>query len=361
VRVGFRMGIVALLIAFLLAGDPDVALACSCGWNGPFLVVAPRSRMVVRGKVQGYHGKGRAGPLAMDLEILEVACGETPTSSLRVWGGDGLLCRPEVRRFPVGSEWFFALDGPGSKPGMTPDCALSICGTFWLSVSHGMVRGCIDDPEDMNAAQEMDLAQFRKKLAASLTGSVIQRRARMRFVGEVWAGQSFERPFGSGFAFRLEPSPFGWTIRVRETGRDEDLSRLTPPFHFSPNPRDLEGWHFRNSDNTGPNEAGDRNVNAPGQLRDFIFSPEVGRTIQGPGATSRATEQEVASVRAFGRGSLRILDFMLVDLDPGKKASMAWMRFEVDLSWPDPSRADPEPACRPLSEQRWEGGTPLSF
>ncbi len=62
-RVGFRMGIVALLIAFLLAGDPDVALACSCGWNGPFLVVAPQSRMVVRGKVQGYHGKGRAGLL----------------------------------------------------------------------------------------------------------------------------------------------------------------------------------------------------------------------------------------------------------------------------------------------------------
>jgi len=155
------------------------------------------------------------------------------------------------------------------------------------------------------------------------------KRIYAKIMGEVKMGETFEKPFGPGFYFRLVPDPCGWLITLRDERRSEDLSRLTPPFHFVPNPREIEGWHFRNADNSGPNEPGEKNVNAPGLIREFIFSPEVGRTIHYP-----PKPEEIEKIKHFGRGELRILDYKLGDLVPGKRARFEWMRFEVDLSWP---------------------------
>ena len=155
------------------------------------------------------------------------------------------------------------------------------------------------------------------------------RRIYAKIIGEVKMGETFEKAFGPGFYFRLEPNAYGWLITLRDERGSEDLSRLTPPFHFVPNPREIEGWHFRNADNSGPNEPGEKNVNAPGLIREFIFSPEVGRTINYP-----PKPEEIEKIRRFGRGELRILDYKLGDLVPGKRARFEWMRFEVDLSWP---------------------------
>ena len=106
---------------------------------------------------------------------------------------------------------------------------------------------------------------------------------RTAFAGVVRADQRFQHQFGDRFVLALEPIECGWILAIYETSRSEDLAQLTPPFHFVPNPTEIEGWHFRNQDNTGPNDGG---VNAPQQEREFIFSPEVGRSIQGPRAHS---------------------------------------------------------------------------
>jgi hypothetical protein len=159
-------------------------------------------------------------------------------------------------------------------------------------------------------------------------------RSTARFAGEVMEGHAFEQYFGPGFRLRLEPRPLGWEITVRYLDGDENIARLTPPFHFLPNPREIEGWHFRNSDNSGANEPGEKNVNAPGEEREFIFSPEVGRAIQGPGSRSAPDEKDVEKVRAFGRGTLRILQYRLGNLKAGEQAKFEWMRFEVELAWP---------------------------
>ena len=154
---------------------------------------------------------------------------------------------------------------------------------------------------------------------------------RLVLAGEVRAGEAFERRFGPGFVFRLEPTPLGWLITVRENGRDDDLTRLTPPLHFVPNPRELEGWHFRNAANTGPNEG---DVNAPGKTRAFIFSPEVGRTIAGPAATTSPTSVEIEAVRAAGSGTLWIEDYRFDRIDSGQpRAGFAWLCFTVALAW----------------------------
>ncbi|MBM3293520.1 MAG: hypothetical protein FJY82_03240 [Candidatus Aminicenantes bacterium] len=159
-------------------------------------------------------------------------------------------------------------------------------------------------------------------------------REEVIFAGRLLAGQGYEAEFGPGLVFKLVPRPFGWEIEVGERGRQENLARLTPPLHVSPNPREVEGWHFRNADNTGLNEAGEKNVNAPGDIREFIFSPEVGRTIQGSDADRAPEETDIEKVQSFGRGILKITDFSLADLEPGRKARFASLVFKVRLSFP---------------------------
>jgi hypothetical protein len=159
-------------------------------------------------------------------------------------------------------------------------------------------------------------------------------RTAARFRGEINEGQTLEKYFGPGFHFFLVARPLGWEIVVRYLDEDENIARLTPPFHGVPNPRDIEGWHFRNSDNSGANEPGEKNVNAPGEEREFIFSPDVGRAIQGAGAWRSVTGEDIEKVRAFGQGKLIILEYKLGNLKTGEQAKFEWMRFDVELTWP---------------------------
>lgn len=149
--------------------------------------------------------------------------------------------------------------------------------------------------------------------------------------GEVASGGVFSATTAGGWVLRLAPTPEGWFLQITEEGREgEDLSRLTPPWHFVPNPRQIDGWHFRNADNTGPN---DGSVNAPQALREFIFSPEVGRGIDyGGGAT---TPEAVARVASFGRGWLHLDGFRLTPPRRGERAAFEWLRFSACLTWPD--------------------------
>ena len=156
-------------------------------------------------------------------------------------------------------------------------------------------------------------------------------RQQIAFKGGVRAGERFEHPFGERFLFVLEPSEFGWLVAVYERGRQEDLARLTPPFHFVPNPTEIEGWHFRNEDNTGSN---DGSVNAPQREREFIFSSEVGRSIGGPAAHNQPTPEEVERVRSFGRGGLYIDQLKLSPPKRGHRATILEMRFHGTISWP---------------------------
>jgi hypothetical protein len=68
-------------------------------------------------------------------------------------------------------------------------------------------------------------------------------------------------------------------------------------------------------------------------VRGFIFSPEIGMTIAGPESDVIPTEEEMLRVAAFGSGELRILDYGLADLEPGERARLVWMKFEVCVSW----------------------------
>lgn len=145
-------------------------------------------------------------------------------------------------------------------------------------------------------------------------------------VGEAGALRPFQQPFGPGLTFHLLATDFGFRIAVHDE-RGKDISYLTPPLRGI-NDRFLDGWHFRNRDNTGANEG---SVNAPQKRRGFIFSPEVGRSLgvgpEGP------THADIERILETGRGDLEVLDYGLADLESGQRARMVWLSFRVCLEW----------------------------
>jgi hypothetical protein len=139
------------------------------------------------------------------------------------------------------------------------------------------------------------------------------------FEDSVRAGQPYRRPLWNGLRFELIPLDLGWRIAIRDSTRpEEDLASITPPYHFVPNPRDIEGWHFQNQANTGPN-SGD--VNAPQRVRAFLFSPAVGKV----------TDEDVERARQRGRGVLEIESLDLTPPAKGARAGIRSMRFRVAI------------------------------
>ncbi|WOR13900.1 hypothetical protein RYZ27_08980 [Hyphomonas sp. FCG-A18] len=146
---------------------------------------------------------------------------------------------------------------------------------------------------------------------------------------EVFGDHEFYQVLSNGWVFALRRSKFGWSVRIYDRepiGDAVDLTAMTPPLRHAPNPRDIDGWHFRNADNTGPNNG---DVNAPQRLRGFVISP----SLAGTGGL-RLPKEPIDPSPDDGIGWLRILDFGLDNSEPGAKARMNYLNFNACVSWP---------------------------
>jgi hypothetical protein len=143
------------------------------------------------------------------------------------------------------------------------------------------------------------------------------------FSGSVKKGETFSRPFG-GFVFTLKPQQYGWTIDIAQ-GEHHYLANLTAPRH-GPTPIDIEGWHFRNEANTGPNQG---DVNAPDEHREFFFSPKFGSCMAAP---DTAPPAEFEAATHDGTGVLEITDLSLGNLKAGQQVDIEEMKFTVHLT-----------------------------
>jgi hypothetical protein len=163
--------------------------------------------------------------------------------------------------------------------------------------------------------------------AASPCGCSLYQEA---FSASIAHGQVYRHEIPGRLVFALEPSGNGWLATVRAPGRDEDLARLTPPLHFAPSPREIEGWQF--TAELPPGCAAPYGAqSAPGERRDFIFSPEVGRSIAGPTSTAAVTPDDLAEVEAFGRGTLWIEGAELA-AEAGGCPRIEALRFRVEVA-----------------------------
>ena len=304
----------AVLVAALLVVTTK-AEPCSCEWRGPFLTVVAEAPLVVHVRVLRHH----SGPNpTMDALVLDVLSGGLLDSGMSIQMGDGMHCRPGMEGFPVGSEWIMALNGPGAKPGK--GLALSHCGEYWLRVQGDEAVGNFDGFQ--GEQKRRPLSELRLLLRFPMS--------RHKFKGRVEAGTRFQQAFGPGFQFVLEPRPTGWEIVILERNREENLARLTPPLHFAPNPREIESWQFVEASSSCPRPYGAEI--GPDNPRSFIFSPDVGRRIDGPKAPRSVIPEEIEAIRRFGRGTLDIVRSSIRPVNNGC-AQIEWIEFAGQLEW----------------------------
>jgi hypothetical protein len=175
------------------------------------------------------------------------------------------------------------------------------------------------------------------------------------FAGQVKRGQLFEQEIGTNLLFCLLPDSFydpgggGWRITVT-TKSDQDCSGMasdyvglvSPPFH-GPNWILIEGWHFRNADNSGPN---DGSVNALQENRwfNFLLTEADYQTVRAAGSClswndcgeiERDEAEGMIAGTPISSGQLVITDLELGNLEPGQQAWVEQMSFEVEVWLPE--------------------------
>ncbi|MCI0706667.1 MAG: hypothetical protein L0Y80_04170 [Ignavibacteriae bacterium] len=169
----------------------------------------------------------------------------------------------------------------------------------------------------------------------------------IKFHGEARRGEVFEHTIRSNLVFRLIPLEFGWLISMGDTvaSGDNFCAIVTPPYRGI-NHIYVEGWHFRNSDNSGPNDVGLKNVNAPGEEREFFFVLNTQDYQKAFDALQKLmwshsyTQQEVDSAGRTheqlpkGSGKLIVKELTLNNLEIGKHAGIDFMKFDVELTFP---------------------------
>jgi hypothetical protein len=167
----------------------------------------------------------------------------------------------------------------------------------------------------------------------------------IHFSGEVRQGELFEKELYQNLVFRLIPSEFGWTISIGEKANpNENFSRVVTPPYRGINHIYVEGWHFRNSDNSDANWAGPKNVNAPGRTREFDFVTSEADYMQASNLldkmlwnSSESEEDEARNLHdqiTKGKGALKITAMKLNNLTVGERAGFNYMEFDVELILP---------------------------
>jgi hypothetical protein len=174
------------------------------------------------------------------------------------------------------------------------------------------------------------------------------------FTGKVERRGRFVRALAAGLEFHLVPTASGWTLWVGDPARPEQsyTAIATPPFRGI-NPLYVEGWHFRNADNTAANAPGPKNVNAPQRRRSFKFvlgeadylsakkALQIALWPSGHGAGEVAAALERFRREAKADGVLEITGLELGNLEPGEQAWIKRMAFTVTISYPGKPGASP--------------------
>ncbi len=161
----FISGLVFGFAVLLLA---PTAQACSCA-NLTFMPTAKRSDSVIRAKVLEYRWDQpdrKQMPVAMIVEVKEVYKGTIKSRQVKVLGDNGITCRPFVVKFPIGTEWVFAVSeisyGVGKKELALSNCAES------LAVKGDRATGNVNGVGANPKPQVVRLSDLRKLLKAGV-------------------------------------------------------------------------------------------------------------------------------------------------------------------------------------------------
>lgn len=158
------------------------------------------------------------------------------------------------------------------------------------------------------------------------------------FQAHILRSEKFQRNIGNGLIFQLIPDEYGWSIEiVPESGGGDipygDFASIATPPYRGINALQIQGWHFRNTNNTAPN---DGSVNAPQEIRDFQFVLNKTDAYTMSVAIEQFTSGKTLdfSPNVFvGQGHLEIMNLELGNLTPGVQAWIESIDVKVHIDF----------------------------
>ncbi len=151
-----------ICLTFILGCATSTVLACECANNKPFLEIFSQADLIIVGRVTSYQGltPSQNAPLAADIEIQRVLKGNNTSEKVRVFGDTGALCRPYINKFPLNTNWVFALNSLSTGASGESQYYISNCGEYSLLVGGGRVSGRINS----NQITSVLLTRFLRSL-----------------------------------------------------------------------------------------------------------------------------------------------------------------------------------------------------
>jgi hypothetical protein len=161
------------------------------------------------------------------------------------------------------------------------------------------------------------------------------------FSWEVKRGQSFQKKITEGLVFCITPSSFwvengGWDINISDeigTACDDNFAGVvTPPFRGGYNALFIQGWQYRNENNTGPSEPTWLTKNP----RDFsfVFNQKDYEAVFNDLYNLPNNKDISLNKIPTSRGILTITDMVLGNLIPNEIPWIESMKFEVKIYLP---------------------------
>ncbi len=168
----------------------------------------------------------------------------------------------------------------------------------------------------------------------------------VRFRGTVSRGESFRHKVADGLIFGLDPTTEsdpcqGWQIWI---GRSEQMKTYatiaTTPRSHGLLVTDICGADFRNSDNSGPNGPGPKNVNRAQEMRQFHFVASQSdyqilynayEALDRKAMTLEQVSSEISQRGHVRAGKLKIVGLSLGNLHVGSQPTIERMDFTVEL------------------------------
>ncbi len=164
-----------------------------------------------------------------------------------------------------------------------------------------------------------------------------------KFEGQVKRLEMFKQKISEDLVFCLIPDETGWEIAITDSSQNDCAENfsipVTPPWHGE-NPLFINGYQFRNRDNTGAN---DGSVNAYQEIRgfNFVFNHNDFEVMQSAYRCSHwfvdcPNETETGNnIKVFwSRGIMNITHLELGNLMPNERAWIESMDFEVEIYLP---------------------------
>lgn len=136
-----RSTLLLSILLFLNIATLSPVKACTCDDTKPFLTVAPQAKLVALVRIMDYRNVHRGNPASMEVEIITVYKGKEKRKKIRIWGDNGMLCRPYINTF--GLHKYYLIGLYNCSQSSNPDALekpdhyfVSVCGSYWLNVNN---------------------------------------------------------------------------------------------------------------------------------------------------------------------------------------------------------------------------------